>query len=341
MSPPHRPIGLFYLQRHSGLVCMEHGRRSRPRNPRLVPYFNRQGQLIGMVRVPPNNYQEVPQSAMHRPSPNNDIPDMDAGLLRASSRRSRSSVSQSVSSTPVNITPQTWDGWPDGQFQCQFLPQQVTDTSQLAIHWVCEALPGHRGSPTALTWQKGKEIHRRCIGVLECSSRSCSFNLQVAPAARGVDLHRQLQKTCLCGEAIRLRSCGIEYSTYLYRGGAFFMNSGNHNHPQYTHSLTYRSREPWEFEEYVVKRPISLSDPLHASYASASSTSSGSDPEWGGIQELNDNSDSSEKTVSDREPDVAPEGESTGQSVDNELKDLDFLAQQELLEDPEADLAED
>jgi hypothetical protein len=156
-----------------------------------------------------------------------------------------------------------------------------------------------------LTWQKGKAIHRRCIGVLECRSPSCSFNLEVSPAARGVDLHRQLQKTCLCGEATHLRSCGIEYSIYLYCSGAFFVNSGNHTHPRYTHSLTYRPREPLEFEEYVAKRPISLRDsPVHVvgifssgivfiahssqdSHASASSTSSGSDSEWGGIQELN------------------------------------------------------
>ncbi|KAJ7315144.1 hypothetical protein DFH08DRAFT_820745 [Mycena albidolilacea] len=275
-----------------------------PRNPRLVPYFNRQGQLIGMVRVPPNNSREELEPTMHGPSPNNDMPDVDGGPVRPS-RRLHNSVPQPVSSTPANITPETWDGWPDGRFQCQFLPQQVTDTNQLAIHWVCEALQGHRGSPTALTWQKGKAIHRRCIGVLECCSPSCSFNLQVAPAARGVDLHRQLQKTCLCGEATRLRSCGIEYSTYFYRIGAFFVNSGNHTHPRYTHSLTYRPREPLEFEEYVAKRPISLRDsPVHVvgifssgivfiahssqeSHASVSSTSSGSDSEWGGIQELN------------------------------------------------------
>ncbi|KAJ7710295.1 hypothetical protein B0H14DRAFT_3021720 [Mycena olivaceomarginata] len=237
---------------------------SRPRNPRLVPYFNRQGQLIliEMVRVPPNDSREELVPTTHGPSPNNDMPDVDGGPVRPS-RRLHTSVHQPVSSTPANITPETWDGWPDGRFQCQFLPQQVTDTNQLAIHWVCEALPGHRGSPTALTWRKGKAIHRRCIGVLECRSLSCSFNLQVSPAARGVDLHRQLQKTCLCGEATRLRSCGIEYSTYLYRSGAFF--------------------------QYVAKRPISLRDsPVHVeSHASASSTSGGSDSEWGGIQELN------------------------------------------------------
>ncbi|KAJ7321627.1 hypothetical protein DFH08DRAFT_1033568 [Mycena albidolilacea] len=132
---------------------------SRPRNPRLVPYFNRQGQIIGMVRVPPDNSPEELEPTTHGPSPNNDMPDVDGGPVRPSSRRLHTSVPQPVSSTPANITPETWDGWPDGRFQCQFLPQQVTDTNRLVIHWVCEALPGHRGSPTALTWQKGKESH--------------------------------------------------------------------------------------------------------------------------------------------------------------------------------------
>ncbi|KAJ7862898.1 hypothetical protein B0H14DRAFT_2739581 [Mycena olivaceomarginata] len=260
------------------ILCLRwlHVYFSRLRNPRLVPYFNRQGQLIGMVRVPPSNSREELEPTTHGPSPNNDMPDVDGGPVRPS-RRLHTSVPQPVSSTPANITPETWDGWPDGRFQ----------------------------------W---KAIHRRCIGVLECRSPSCSFNLQVAPAARGVDLHRQLQKTCLCGEATRLRSCGIEYSTYLYRSGAFFVNSGNHTYPRYTHSLTYRPREPLEFEEYVVKRPISLRDsPFH----------------------VVDNSGSSEKTVSD----VAPDGGTHGQPPHDEPEDLDFLARQELLDDPEADLA--
>ncbi|KAJ7323207.1 hypothetical protein DFH08DRAFT_672318, partial [Mycena albidolilacea] len=103
---------------------------------------------------------------------------------------------------------------------------QVASTNQLAINWVCEVLSGHRGSPEASTWEKGKEIDRSCNGVLECSSRFCSVQSQCAPAARGVDLHRQLQKTCLCDEPIRLRPCGVESSTYLPHGGAFFINSG-------------------------------------------------------------------------------------------------------------------
>ncbi|KAJ7864093.1 hypothetical protein B0H14DRAFT_2348646, partial [Mycena olivaceomarginata] len=69
---------------------------------------------------------------------------------------------------------ETWSGWPNGRLQCLFSPHQVASTNQLAINWVCEVLSGHRGSAEASTWEKGKEIHRSCIGVLECSSRFCS-----------------------------------------------------------------------------------------------------------------------------------------------------------------------
>ncbi|KAJ7198292.1 hypothetical protein GGX14DRAFT_401997 [Mycena pura] len=53
-----------------------------------------------------------------------------------------------------------------------------------------------------------------------------------------------------------------------------------------------------------------------------------------------DISDGFEKSLNNRELDAAPEGESSDTSA-NELDYLDFLAQQELLVDPQADLAED
>ncbi|KAJ7738814.1 hypothetical protein B0H16DRAFT_1569912, partial [Mycena metata] len=92
-------------------------------------------------------------------------------------------------------------------------------------------LPGHRGTSTALTWRKGKEIRRRCVGVLECSARSCSLDLQCAPELRRVHLHRQLKKSCLCGEPLRLRECG----------------------------------QPFEFTENNFQLPILLNDPYNVS----------------------------------------------------------------------------
>ncbi|KAJ7911163.1 hypothetical protein B0H13DRAFT_1876025 [Mycena leptocephala] len=266
---------------------------STPRTPRLVPYFNR----------------------------------------RALSRPIRSGAPLSGISIAVNAAPPVWDGRPDGQFQCLFTPQQVTDTDQLAVNWVCEALSGHRGLPTALTWQKGKEIHRRCVGVLECSSQSCAINLRGAPAIRGVDLHRQLQMTCLCGEAIRLKACGIELSTFLFRGGAFFINSGDHTHGRHTHSLIYRPNEPSQLEEYMVKRPISLYDTAADESDNNTSTSSRSQSgsEWRGIHDANDSDDDK----------IRPLTQNTNDTLANNDWELDLPEFQEQEDDPEAAFEDD
>ncbi|KAJ7230069.1 hypothetical protein GGX14DRAFT_384030 [Mycena pura] len=241
----------------------------KPKHSRRLP-----GRLVGLVRVTP---QEPPATV----SPSTVDPN------RSHARRGQASVpsKQPVPSSPLSaVTPSNWDGWPDGAFQCQLSPQNVADTNQLELHWACENIPGHRGSRNALTWQKGKEIRRRCIGTLECSGTACTAGRQIAPAVRGVDLHRQLQKPCTCGEDLRLHTCGIEAKTHFYRGGAFFINSGNHSHPQFTHTLIHRPNEPFEFEECIPKHQIALNDHSHSE---ASDTPSGSDTdsEWQGIQQ--------------------------------------------------------
>ncbi|KAK7034386.1 hypothetical protein R3P38DRAFT_2430074, partial [Favolaschia claudopus] len=155
---------------------------------------------------------------------------------------------------------QVWDGWPNGRFQLLFTTQQVADTTKLAVNWSCEARsPGQRGSASSISWERGKELRRRCIGALVCTSRCCSFKITAAPAVRGFDLERQLRKKCLCGEDLGLVSSRIELTTFFFRDGACFSHSGDHTHSKYTHSLVFQSREPFNFTEYIEKRPISLS----------------------------------------------------------------------------------
>ncbi|KAJ7321297.1 hypothetical protein DFH08DRAFT_818666 [Mycena albidolilacea] len=57
--------------------------------------------------------------------------------------------------------PFSWDFWPDGQFQSSVSPQEIADTHMLAANWVLETVRS-RGSPGALTWQKGHELRRQC-----------------------------------------------------------------------------------------------------------------------------------------------------------------------------------
>ncbi|KAJ7681596.1 hypothetical protein B0H17DRAFT_1138345 [Mycena rosella] len=101
--------------------------------------------------------------------------------IQSSSSRS---LAPALSSTP-SITPAaSWEGWPDGHLQYLFSPQGIAGTNQLEMDWVCGLLPGHRGSLSASVWQKGKEICRQCVGILECSSRICSAKRQIAYCTR-------------------------------------------------------------------------------------------------------------------------------------------------------------
>ncbi|KAJ7105832.1 hypothetical protein C8R44DRAFT_806177 [Mycena epipterygia] len=279
------------LSRIFGVLLWLFDYLSRSRNPPLVPYFDRQGELIGMVRLTASDLHTVDERNF---IPNTETTSQNREIIRASARsHSAQTVTSSAVSTPWDTAPAAWNGWPDGRFKCLFSQQEVTDTHQLAMYWVCEVLPGRRGSPAALTWQKGKEMRRKCIGVIVCSSRSCPAGLQIAPAIRGYDLHRQLQKRCTCGDTLRLQPCGIESSLFLFRGGAYFINSGDHTHFQFTHSLIYRAHEPFDFAEYISQRPLVLHDRTAMEESDAPSVGSDSNSnsdhsEWNGIESVND-----------------------------------------------------
>ncbi|KAF7359825.1 hypothetical protein MVEN_00707800 [Mycena venus] len=307
----------------------------RRRNRNLVPYFNTQGQLIGMVRLVPQNTRDSPaqvNSGSAEPSDRQDS--------RPTARTSHRLADPSSMSPPNTIaTPTTWDGWPDGRFQCSFSPQNIADTNQLEMNWVCEALKGRRGSVAARTSKKGKEIRRKCIGILECTSRACTANMRIAPAARGIDRHRQLRTPCLCGEKLRLRECGIESAVSLFRDGALFSNSGDHTHPKFTHSLIYHANEPYEFTEYIATHPVALESRTEGTNMS-SSTSSDSEESWHGIQGAgvesiqdthsngDDNEDEGTQSGSQDEEDEKEDGQ------DNES--LDAAEFEELEADPQA-----
>ncbi|KAJ7737438.1 hypothetical protein DFH07DRAFT_944259 [Mycena maculata] len=119
----------------------------------------------------------------------------------------------------------------------------------LETHPIGESSPSHDGQFRALfSWQD----------VLDTNELTINWIYQGAPAIRRVDLHRQ---PCLCGEKLLLYPCGIESSTYFFRDGAFFVNSGQHTHSKYTHSLVYRPHEPFEFTDYMSKHPIAFKEP--------------------------------------------------------------------------------
>ncbi|KAK6997285.1 hypothetical protein R3P38DRAFT_2563839, partial [Favolaschia claudopus] len=143
-----------------------------------------------------------------------------------------------------------WDGFPDGRLRCHFTPQQLEDTSQLAIYWVGDRLSGKQGSPTAATPEKGKVSHFQCAGVVECESKVLA-TVCVTQIAPGANISRQVQSECTCGLKLRHRLCKFEWSIILYSGGAVFESNYTHSHSRYTHSLSTPKSKPPQLQSFI------------------------------------------------------------------------------------------
>ncbi|KAK7007183.1 hypothetical protein R3P38DRAFT_3598984 [Favolaschia claudopus] len=223
-------------------------------NDRLVPLYDLEGVQIGFVRITETDFPLDPSYLPTRYSDAQSGPELSMNRTETSNPLTvptRLTKSKHLKIPSKSLPPSAWDGWPDTEYHTTLSSQEIAATQNLALNWSCEKVAGKRGSPNAVSWQKGKENRQRCIGILVCASHSCSFNIHCAPAIRGEDLHRQLTKNCFCGQKLRLQACGVESSTHLFRGGAYFINFGTHSHPKYTHALNYRKNQPLEFEKFI------------------------------------------------------------------------------------------
>ncbi|KAK7052605.1 hypothetical protein R3P38DRAFT_2762957 [Favolaschia claudopus] len=203
---------------------------------RLVPLYDLEGIQIGFVRITDANYSlgahndgnehrssanqisvSKSSSLPKRYSDRQDSPEMlmnQAETLDSSAVQTRSTESKRLKVPSKSLPSSSWDGWPNTESYTAFASHEIAVPRDLTLNWSCEKIPSKRGSPNAVSWQKGKEIRQRCIGVLEC---------------------------------------GAESATYFYSGGARFMNFGTHTHSKYTHTLSYRKHQPLEFEKFISK----------------------------------------------------------------------------------------
>ncbi|KAJ7439535.1 hypothetical protein B0H11DRAFT_1912901 [Mycena galericulata] len=198
----------------------------------------------------------------------------------------------------------SWDGFPDHRFRCHFTRQEVEDTSRLAFYWISDKRPGRRGSPDAITAEKGKLSRYKCAGIIECKAVVCT--VQIAP---GQNVARQLEALCTCGSSLRHRSCEVEWSVVFYRNGAIFENSGAHTHSKYTHFLpTLKNKKMLQLQEFIAKQPIvlrgsqrningmSVSDDSHIREEEVEAVDSDADEEHDSNEEVNvDNSGDEER----------------------------------------------
>ncbi|KAJ7868083.1 hypothetical protein B0H14DRAFT_2572572 [Mycena olivaceomarginata] len=226
-----------------------------PAGPQLIPYFDEQGVLIGLVRVPPDfDPSQLVHQAAANPTPDIDI-GSDSDISSPPTPLRRFTVASQFRVSPeIEPNSTAWDGWPNGKFERSFSKQELSETQDLGTNWVLETLK-NRGTRSAATWKKGRETRRRCLGVIECHGRTCSMILE--PAVRAIDRHRQLQHECdRCGETLGHRTCGVESSLYHFQGGGFFIHCGFHNHSRFTHSSLSQANGSLSFVEYNPKYPM-------------------------------------------------------------------------------------
>ncbi|PBK92004.1 hypothetical protein ARMGADRAFT_1031465 [Armillaria gallica] len=64
---------------------------------------------------------------------------------------------------------ETWDGWPDGDFDLDIDHTTFEAMRKLLVHWSMKVNGGDKiHSAIAETWQAGKRSNRLCLGHMEC-----------------------------------------------------------------------------------------------------------------------------------------------------------------------------
>ncbi|KAJ7764478.1 hypothetical protein B0H14DRAFT_2633596 [Mycena olivaceomarginata] len=159
----------------------------RPREPQLIPYFDEQGCLIGLVRVGPNfRHQNQPHLRSGW-----IISDQDAhtssGPVHSTSPTLVPAVQNRTAHKSIPQSPFFWDFWRDGELKFLVSSQDLRDTNNLATNWVLETTRSN-GSTRAPIWDKGHETRKQCVGIIRCHDSTCSMRL--APALRAVERHK-------------------------------------------------------------------------------------------------------------------------------------------------------
>ncbi|KAF8169468.1 hypothetical protein K438DRAFT_1774262 [Mycena galopus ATCC 62051] len=231
----------------------------RPLEPQLIPYFDEQGNLIGLVRVPVG-FNERNARLPAYTHPRDQALDTNISVARRSGTEYSDHETKSLprvafDSTEGKLDSTGWNCWPDGNFERMFDWDEIFKTHGLATNWVVETL-GHRGSRLSLTWQKGHETRHRCLGAITCHDRNCQMSLE--SSSRAIDRHRQIEHECaVCGESLGHQACGVESSLFRFQRGGYFLHRGFHNHLKFTHSSISQPDGSLVFVEYNAKYTIS------------------------------------------------------------------------------------
>ncbi|KAJ3906467.1 hypothetical protein F5879DRAFT_648058 [Lentinula edodes] len=74
-----------------------------------------------------------------------------------------------------NTTPESWDGWLDGNLEADFTWEELAQTGDLRVHWARKDYGSRAGVGNAFAehWYAGKKNTRSCLGVISCANEQC------------------------------------------------------------------------------------------------------------------------------------------------------------------------
>lgn len=148
-----------------------------------------------------------------------------------------------------------WDGWPDGDFEHTFTPEQLERTKHIQVHWACMTSGLQKGSADAETWRGGRKSERRCQGVIQCDNPRCL--IVVRPKVSHTRLDAQISQPCACGGNLTRSDppCPTRQRLFKFKHGVHLIHSGTHNHPHPTHLLHLRADKDAAFTHLVTEHP--------------------------------------------------------------------------------------
>ncbi|KAJ7673703.1 hypothetical protein DFH06DRAFT_1123381 [Mycena polygramma] len=290
-------IILSNLGRIQAIVIWIYEYLSCPREPQLVPYFDANGQLIGMVRLRSDARTRRQLQSRERAPPEVQAESRDVSPevpeVRRPKNPTRAPLQPTVASdseVPPEI-PFSWDFWSDGRFQSLVSTTEVADTYKLATNWILETVVS-RGSPGALTWQKGHELRRRFSarvletypnkGIISSAFGTLPGELEPSEARARVSKKQCLGKI-ISWTVIFTRRTRAERSS----------GEGTHNHLTFTHSSQQQRNGSLQFVRYEPKYTMKLVDDaelLDDAYSDPSEQGSDHEPvdRWRGKQQESD-----------------------------------------------------
>ncbi len=156
---------------------------------------------------------------------------------------------------------ETWDGWPNGDFDLDIDHTTFEVTKKLIVHWSMKVNGGDKiHSAEAETWQAGKRSTRLCLGHMECDKETC--HIIIRPKIDKPSREKQLAIDCRCGGNMVWKPCpggpggkGVRSVLHHWSGGVHYSNGGYHRHPRLTHEIHLTPKAELEFRELASSQP--------------------------------------------------------------------------------------